>query len=146
MEIHTTRFGTVEVDSRDVILFPAGVMGLDDCQHWVLLADSENESLGWLQSTTHGDVALAVVSPRRFVPEHEVRIARSELAPLALDSLAKAHVLAIVGKHAEKITLNLRAPLIINLRRRLGRQVIDNAELPLRYELPGPQPAQRMVA
>ncbi len=146
MEIHTTRFGTVEVEPADVILFPTGMLGLDGCQHWVLLADADNEALGWLQSTTHGDVALAVVSPRRFVAEHAVRVARSELASLALNSLDDAHVLVVVGKNQHGVTLNLRAPLVINLRRRLGRQVIDNAEHPLQYELTTAQPERRKIA
>jgi flagellar assembly factor FliW len=135
MEIHTTRFGTVDVEPNDVILFPTGMLGLDDCQHWVLLVDAENESLGWLQSTTHGDVALAVVSPRRFVPDYDVRVDRSELAPLALASSDEAHVLVIVGKTETGITLNLKAPLVVNLRRRLGRQVVHNGDHPLRHEL-----------
>ena len=146
MEIHTTRFGPVEIESNDVILFPTGMLGLDDCLHWVLLADAQNESLGWLQSTTHGDVALAVVSPRRFVPDHEVRVARSELAPLALASLQDAHVLLVVGKNQGNITLNLKAPLIINLQRRLGRQVVDNADHPLQYELCREQPVLKKTA
>lgn len=133
MEIHTTRFGTVDVQPSDVILFPNGMLGLDDCLHWVLLVDADNESLGWLQSTTHADVALAVVSPRRFLSDYDVRVPGSELAPLALASLDEAHVLVIVGKTDSRITLNLKAPLIVNLRRRLGRQVVHNGDRPLRH-------------
>jgi flagellar assembly factor FliW len=140
MEIHTTRFGTLDVEAADVILFPGGMLGLDDCRHWVLLADATNDVLGWLQSTTHADVALAVVGPRRFLPDHVVRVCRSELSPLALNSMEEAHVLVIVGASDGTITLNLKAPLVINLRRRLGRQVVDNADHPLQYELnPTPQ-------
>ncbi|MGD9724192.1 MAG: flagellar assembly protein FliW [Pirellulales bacterium] len=143
MELHTTRFGTVSVEPNDVILFPTGLLGLDDCQHWVLLVDAQNESLGWLQSTTHSDVALAVVSPRRFVPHYDVRVPASELTPLALGSASDAHVLVVVGSDDEGITLNLKAPLVINLRRRLGRQVVHNHDLPLRYELQAAETARQ---
>src|SRR5207248_5198087 len=85
MEITTTRFGSVAIEPDDVIFFPTGILGLDGCLHWVLLADAQSDTLGWLQSTTHCDVALAVVSPRRFVPDYQVRIARGELAPLAIE-------------------------------------------------------------
>jgi flagellar assembly factor FliW len=135
MEISTTRFGNVEIDAGDVIVFPTGMVGLGDCLQWVLLADSYNDSFGWLQSADRPEIALAVVSPRRYVPDYEVRIGRSELRPLALDSLQDAHVLVIVSKHEESITLNLKAPLVINLQRRLGRQVIMSADQPIRYEL-----------
>ena len=58
------------------------MLGLGDCLRWVLLADSQGDSLGWLQSVDHPSLALAVVSPRRFVPGYEVRLARNELQPL----------------------------------------------------------------
>ncbi|MEX2111979.1 MAG: flagellar assembly protein FliW [Pirellulales bacterium] len=145
MEIHTTRFGTVGVNADDVILFPNGILGLEDCQQWVLLADAEDGALGWLQSTSRADVALAAVSPRRFVPDYDVRVPRSELAPLLLESIDEAHVLVVLSKSEHGITLNLKAPLVINLRRRLGRQVIHNADEPLQYELCELEPVRRIA-
>jgi flagellar assembly factor FliW len=138
MQILTTRFGVVEIDADDLISFPAGVLGLEDCRHWVLLADAANDALGWLQSTSRPDVALAVVSPRRFVPEYQLRVSKGELAPLALRNVGDAQVLVIVGKNERSITLNLKAPLVINLERRLGRQVVSTADQPVQYELTAP--------
>src|SRR5580698_8792159 len=85
MDIQTTRFGAVTIEAEDILVFPTGLMGLEDCQHWVLLADAQNDALGWLQSTSRPEVALAVVTPRRFVPDYQVRIVRSELTPLAIE-------------------------------------------------------------
>ena len=82
MWINTTRFGRIDVDSADLLNFQSGLPGLEQCREWALLADAENDALGWLQSTTRDDVAIAVVSPRRFVPQYQVRIPRSELTPL----------------------------------------------------------------
>ena len=79
-------------------------------------------------------VALAVVSPRRFVPDYQVRVNPSELEPLGLDIKSKVSVLAIVSSNEQQLTLNLKAPLIIHRERRLGRQVIVNGNEPLQYE------------
>src|SRR3977135_2307667 len=68
MRINTTRFGRLDIDPHERLLFPLGILGLEDCCEWVLLADAENDALGWLQSTARREIALAVVSPRRFVP------------------------------------------------------------------------------
>jgi flagellar assembly factor FliW len=135
MEIQTTRFGALEIEPGDVLDFPAGMVGLEQCQSWVLLADAQNEALGWLQSTNHAEIAFAVVSPRRFVEHYQVRLNRSEIAPLELTQLKDARVLVIVGKNERNVTLNLKAPLVINLQRQLGRQVVANGEMPLQYEL-----------
>jgi flagellar assembly factor FliW len=73
------------------------------------------------------------------VPHFQLRVARSELAPLELAALADAQVLVVVGKNETGITLNLKAPLVINLGRRLGRQVIANNDYPIQYELHSPR-------
>jgi flagellar assembly factor FliW len=135
MDIQTTRFGTVAIEAEDVLHFPTGLVGLEDCQHWVLLADAQNDALGWLQSTSRPEVALAVVTPRRFVPDYQVRIVRSELAPLAIARPQDAKVLVIVGKNERSITLNLKAPLVLNLDIRMGKQVVANNEYSIQHEL-----------
>jgi flagellar assembly factor FliW len=146
MEIRTTRFGDLEIEPGDVISFPTGMLGLDDCHQWVLLADSHHNAFGWLQSTDHPEVALAVASPRRFVPAYEVRVARGELRALALESPKDAHVLVTVSKNDHCVTLNLKAPLLIHFARRLGRQVVNNADQPIQYPLASEQPPRKRIA
>jgi flagellar assembly factor FliW len=144
MKLDTTRFGAVKMEPDDLLHFPAGLMGMEHARHWVLLADAENEALGWLQSTSQPELALAVVSPRRFVPEYQVRVSRGELLPLELTEVKDAQVLAVVGKDDRGATLNLKAPLVINLERRLGRQVITNGDMPMQYPLsPEPMPLRK---
>ena len=135
MQILTTRFGVLEIEAEDLISFPSGLLGLETCRQWVLLADAQNDALGWLQSASRPDVAFAVVSPRRFVPTYQLRVSRGDLAPLELKRVGDAHVLVIVGKNDRAITLNLKAPLVINLDRHIGRQVVSNGDLPVQFEL-----------
>jgi flagellar assembly factor FliW len=141
MQISTTRFGLVEIDLDDILLFPHGLIAFEDCRHWVLLADETNESLGWLQSVNHGEVALPVVSPRRFAPEYKVHVTRGQLAPLELSHFDQTYVLAVVSKSDGDLTLNLKAPLVINLDRRVGRQVLTTDEQPVAASLSPVEPA-----
>jgi flagellar assembly factor FliW len=64
---------------------------------------------------------------------------------LALETPDEAHVLVILSKSEVGITLNLKAPLVINLERRLGRQVIHNADEPLQYELVTTEPVRKIA-
>lgn len=89
MRISTTRFGRIDVETDDVLHFPSGMPGLEGCREWALLADATNDALGWLQSTNRSDIAIAVVSPRRFVPDYQIRIPRSELTPLRLSDIGQ---------------------------------------------------------
>jgi flagellar assembly factor FliW len=147
MQIETSRFGAVQIEADDILLFPHGLIGFEDCRHWVLLSDAENESLGWLQSVAKADVALPVLSPRRFVPGYQVRIARSQLLPLELAQFDQAFLLTVVSQEDNELTVNLKAPLIVNLDRRLGRQVITSDEQPVAQAIaPVSHFAQRRAA
>ena len=146
MRINTTRFGRIDVDAGDVLHFASGLPGLEDCRDWALLADAGNDALGWLQSMSRGDVALAVVSPRRFVPDYQVRIPRSELVPLDIVDIRAAQVVVVVGRTGTTLTLNLKAPIVINLETRTGRQVVASGELPLQYELSQERPPLKKSA
>ncbi len=137
MEIATTRFGAVQISRSDRICFPGGLPGFEDCRDWVLLAERPQSEMGWLQSTVWPDLALAVVNPRVYVPSYEVRVEPSELNPLGLGSPADAQVLAIVARHGDFLTLNLKAPLAINVRRQLGRQVVNNGTWSLHHVVTG---------
>jgi flagellar assembly factor FliW len=135
MDILTTRFGKVAIEADEILLFPHGLMGFEDCQHWVLLADAVNPTVGWLQSIVRSSLAMPVISPRRFVPQYQLRVTRGELASLQLGATDRTYVLSLVSEHEGALTTNLKAPVVINLARRLGKQVVTSDEQSLRYEL-----------
>ena len=62
-------------------------MGLEECREWVLLRQGDGEEPMWLQSVERPELALAVVRPRRFVPDYRVRLPRSELVLVGLSLL-----------------------------------------------------------
>ena len=135
MKISTTRFGTVKIEETDVITFVDGLIGMEDCRRWVLLADAQNSALGWLQSLDRPEVALGVVSPRRFVNDYQVRVSKREIQPLKLEDPNRAQVLAIVSHVGDGLTLNLKAPLVIHLAERLGRQIVARDDHAVQHRL-----------
>lgn len=141
MDVTTSRFGKLQAPPSDILHFEQGLIGLRECRRWIVLADAENPALGWLQCLDDAEMALAVVSPRRFVPDYQLRVAKQDLAPLGLASMRDAQVVVIVSRHAEGLSLNLRAPLVINVATRRGRQVVAKDSLPVRLLL---EPAQEL--
>ena len=135
MPMQTTRFGTVAAQNGDLIQFPLGLPGLAGSDRWLLLADADGGNVGWLQSAQCGEVALAVVDPCRFVPEYSLHVGRDDLGPLSGGASRDMRVLAIVSQDEHGLTLNLKAPLVVDLRRRLGCQIVNPAEWPLGYSL-----------
>lgn len=138
MHMPTSRFGLVDIEAEDILLFPGGLIGYEQQRHWVLLADADNDAVGWLQSLAQAELALAVVSPRRFFNGHSIRVTSSELSPLLLSPEDQPYVLSIVSKgEGGELTANLKAPIVINLDRHIGRQVVVTDDQPLCRPLGG---------
>ncbi len=135
MKLETSRFGTVEIQSDDILFFRYGLFGFEGLQQWVLLSDLNNPAVAWLQSMTDPEVALPVVSPRRFVSEYQVQLDERQISLLSLAREEQAAVLAFVSRNGQALTCNLRAPIVVNLDRRCGCQVVTADEQPLQYPL-----------
>jgi flagellar assembly factor FliW len=135
MLVQSSRFGSVDVQPDDLLLFREGLIGYNHLHHWVLLADEHHPLVAWLQSVANPQTAMAVVSPRRFLPDYNVRVTRNQLVPLELSPEAPMFVLSILSKNDGQLTLNLRAPLVLNLQRQLGRQVITSDEQPTQHPI-----------
>ena len=58
MQIETSRFGTLTIEADAIVLFPDGIVGFPQQRHWVLLRESESQTLGWLQSVNDPELAL----------------------------------------------------------------------------------------
>jgi flagellar assembly factor FliW len=135
MNISTTRFGRLQIEEADILTFVDGLIGMEECRRWVLLSDAQNDALGWLQSLDRAEVALAVVSPRPFVPGYQVRVARRDIQTLGLQDAKDAHVLVIISYAKGALALNLKAPLVVHLDERLGRQIVARDDHPIQYVL-----------
>lgn len=136
MRIDTQRFGVLTLEPEQLFLFPQGLIGMESLRQWALIADPQNPSVAWLQSASRGDRALPVVCPRIFFPDYRVHVQRRHLASLHLRADAEIYVVTTVAGHVGKLTTNLRAPVLINLDRRLGCQLITDNDQPLRQPLP----------
>lgn len=135
MFVDSVRFGRLRVKANKILLFPDGLVGFEDNKHWVLLADGESESVGWLQSLGNPELAIPVVTPQQFVPNYSLRMKQSELKSLPWKTADQAIVLVVVSHNYQQLTMNLQAPLLINLDRCLGKQVIAVDSQPLKNEL-----------
>jgi flagellar assembly factor FliW len=143
MNITTTRFGAVTISDDDVLTFADGLIGMEDCRRWAILADGQNSALGWMQSLDRPAVALAVVSPRRFVPGYQIRVSRRDIQPLGLADPNDAQILTIVSPAGGGLALNLKAPLVIHLEQRVGRQIITRDDHAIQHRVTSPQPLRK---
>ena len=135
MQIESSRFGKMEINHSDMLLMPHGLIGFETCRHWVLLSSQDNDEVAWLQSIALSNVALPVVSPRRFAPNYRAHVHKRNLDLLYLHTEDQFYVLSIVSKSGVTLTANLKSPILLNATRHIAIQVVVTDDQPLAMPL-----------
>ena len=137
MQVNTKAYGTIEVDERQRIYFPFGILGFENLKNYVLL-DAKQQPFYWLQSSDVSEIAFVLINPFIFRPDYEIDIPDEELNEIGIDSYEDVLVFAIVTipEDQRKMTANLQGPIIINKKQRIGRQAIaSNPKWKVRHQI-----------
>ena len=130
MNIESPRFGTLTVDSENIIEFPEGLAGFEMCRKFSLFHPDDAEPKFFiLQSLDDTEIAFHITDPAHFGFNFEISLSDEETALLKLADPNDAAVVVILWKDDDqgdgtKLHANMNAPLIINIRERRGLQHI----------------------
>lgn len=126
VKFSTSRFGEIEIKSDDTLVMPEGLIGFPEMKRYVLLDHGKDSPFKWLQSLDDGAIAFVLMNPLLFKPDYAVEVTESDVKELDLASEDDAVISVIVTMPSdpEKMTANLKAPLVFNLKNRRGMQVI----------------------
>ena len=124
--IATIHFGEIQYDEDSVFTFPDGIPGFEQLTKFVILTIDQYIPFQWLLSLDNPTLTFPIIRPNLICPEYEPKVSDYELRPIRLRELKDAEIYSIttIGAHPEEVTANLRAPLIINRRAKLGKQCI----------------------
>ena len=124
MKVETKAYGLIDVDERQKITFPQGLLGFETYKNYVLL-DAERQPFYWLQSLDDVQIAFILINPFIFRPDYEVNIDNEELKTIGISDPGTALIFSIVTIPAKNpMTANLQGPLIINRETRSGLQAV----------------------
>jgi flagellar assembly factor FliW len=126
MMIPTSRFGEVEVAEDEILEFPDGLLGFPALKRYVLLPNPKGGPFLWLQSLEDPAIAFVVVDPADFFKEYKVSVRPEDVGPIRLTDASQGRVVVIltVPGDPREITANLQGPIILNVKDRLGRQLV----------------------
>lgn len=126
MEIQTSRFGPVQLQDQDILEFPEGILGFADLRRFVLLDDPNDEIFAWLQSCEIAGIAFPVLEPEIFAPNYQTALTKHDLEALQLKTAAgtRTYTIITIPDDPTQMTANLKAPIIINIEKRLARQCV----------------------
>ncbi len=133
MTIETRVFGEVTIDSEKIITFEGGIVGFPELQKFALIHDSEqgnNAGIRWMQSLEEPAFAMPVMDPLIVAPDYNPMVDDEILKPIGNIDPEEILVLTTVTvpKDLKQMSVNLRAPIVINVTERKAVQIILDGE------------------
>ncbi|MEE1258070.1 MAG: flagellar assembly protein FliW [Lachnospiraceae bacterium] len=141
VEVNTRVFGKIAVEDDKIIRFDSGILGFPDLKDFTLIYNLEkgNDSgIKWLQSLQEPGFALPVMNPELIMAEYEPVFSQELLAPLGdvENEEILMFVTVTVPKDITKTTVNLRAPIMINVNTCKAVQLIaDDENYSIKYAI-----------
>ncbi|WHE06700.1 flagellar assembly protein FliW [Thermoanaerobacterium thermosaccharolyticum] len=138
MNIETKNFGLVSYNEEDVLYFDDGIPGFEGLKSFILLSVDEYTPFKWLQSLDDTDIAFVIIDPKVVVKDYKVEIDEDIAKLLEIKDINHALVYAIVviPDEIEKMTANLKAPIIINAENNKGMQILlDNDDYMIKHPI-----------
>jgi flagellar assembly factor FliW len=132
----TRYFGPVDYDEQSVMLFPDGIPAFEQEQRFLALRQPINEPLVFLQSLANPNLCFATLPALSACPGYQLSMAPEDLDALRLETGRQPVIgrdvlcLAILSlEENAPPTVNLLAPIVVNLRTLCGRQAIQTDSL-----------------
>jgi len=138
MELITKYHGVREYNDEDVIVFKKGLPGFKELKNFIIFPLESNEVFSILHSIEDIGVGLVLVSPFTVAADYEIKIPDNYIKELQIAKTEEVLVLTTVtlNSNIENMTTNLKAPIIINIKEKLGEQLIlDNDKYKIKQPL-----------
>ncbi|WP_107840221.1 flagellar assembly protein FliW [Metasolibacillus meyeri] len=139
MNIETKFLGEVEIKEQDILTFEMGLPGFPNAQKFVLLPLDADLPLVVLQSIEQQELGFVLAYPFAFKNDYAFDMEEAEKIDLQIEQEEDviAYAILTLKESFQESTMNLLAPIIINTKKKLGKQIVlqDSISYPLRYPI-----------
>jgi flagellar assembly factor FliW len=115
-------------ETNNQFLMPEGLIGLPDFNKFELIVDPESLPFVVLRAVEGDEIQIPAVEPVGLVENYRLDIGDADAEMLGLVGADAnpliLNVATIKSYEPQKVTLNLAAPILINRRTRVGKQVV----------------------
>lgn len=140
MKADTRMFGEIDIEDSKIIHLEQGIVGFPDMKDFALIFDAdrgEESVIKWFQSMDDPVFAMPVLEPHAMAEDYAPAIS-DELCG-TLGGLTQENVFLLVTvtvpENIEEISINLKAPIIINTDNNQAAQVIMEQDYPVKYKI-----------
>jgi flagellar assembly factor FliW len=124
--VHSPRFGQIEYAPSDVMVFPWAIPGFDGMHQWLILSLESQPGYVWIQSLDDPAIALPAADPWMLFEGYDPKLPSYAFLGLEITDPEDFTLLCVVvvKPGAQEMTMNLMAPIVVNLRTNRARQVV----------------------
>ncbi|MCI8365573.1 MAG: flagellar assembly protein FliW [Eubacterium sp.] len=141
MLIQTKYFGEIDLTDEKIITLERGLFGFEEFNKYTILYDCEKEggaNISWFQSVDEPTLALPVINPL-LVKEDYNPVVEDELLS-GIGEISEENLVILltmtVPDDIKEMSVNLKAPIIINADTRKGAQlIVENQDYEVKYKI-----------
>ena len=123
MKLYSRRFGELIVPPEKVIRFERGIVGFPEYRRFSLVDVEETSPFLWLVCLDEPEFGLPLL-PGALIEGY-----LNDLRPyLGGDGDWTVYVVVTLDDRPERATVNLKGPILIDVQRRVGKQVVVDCE------------------
>ncbi|WP_461613065.1 flagellar assembly protein FliW [Clostridium sp. Marseille-QA1073] len=129
MELNSKHHGVINYSEEDIIFFKNGLLGFEDLKKFIVFPLKDNDNFSIIHSIEE-DLGIILISPFMVKKNYEFKLEENILEELKIKEANEVMVYTTVtlNSNIEKITTNLKAPIVINRFSKLGKQIIIDNE------------------
>lgn len=127
MFLKTKHFGEIDVPEEKFIEFAEGLPGFEELRRFTIIDSKDEDSpFKWLLSVDVPEIAFIIANPFLIVKDYDFELSENDVKKLSIEKAEDVAVYSVivVPEQIEKMSMNLKAPIIINSRNKRGAQVI----------------------
>ncbi|WP_353093785.1 flagellar assembly protein FliW [Tissierella praeacuta] len=127
MKIRTRNFGDIEIEKDKIIRFEEGIPAFEKEKEFVLIFNEDKENpFHSLQSVSREELSFIVINPFEIFKDYDILLPDTAINKLKIEKEEDVNIytIVVVPEDINKMTTNLLGPIVINTKKRLGKQVI----------------------
>lgn len=141
MKIETKFLGQVTIDEKNIIQFSNGLPGFEDLKEFIVLPLEKDSPFAILQSIKQYEIGFVIAFPFSFKQDYAFNLTEEDKEDLKIESTEDIVTYAIITlkEPFNSSTLNLQAPIIINQKQKIAKQLVlqDSTMYPIRFPIEG---------
>jgi len=107
---------------------PQGLIGIGELKDFEILAAPDSPPLLLMRTIDPQPITFVVMEPHDVIPGYELEISDEDAAELGLvvggEAPAILNIVTVESITPQKVTVNLAAPILVNRKTGLGKQVV----------------------